>query len=222
MDNSITLVMTTYITNKKRAEVVEETLYSWRDRLISNGQINLHVADDQSSLWDPELFTYVWDRGDVTFSVQQRRGVGASLNTGFKKAFKISPIVLYAVDDWTLTELFNITPFVKLLTERENVGCVRLGPPHPNLTGKIEMLTSDWQGWGLRLDKSGLVVAQRPALWHKRMIDSYGWFSEGTSALECERLYNEHFCQTKGPDCVLCLPHPWYHLESESLSSLTP
>ncbi len=213
----ITAVVTTYITTQQRKEVVERTLMSWGKYLYYEGEINLILSDDGSSQpfhpsWSPDP---IWTR-------QDRRGVGASLNAGFNLAFRTSPIVLYAVDDWSLTEPLDLTPWVRLLMERDDVGLVRLGPPHPNLTGKVEMVTSLWQGWGLRLDKKGLVVAQRPALWHKRMIDAYGWFQEQVSALECERLYNEHFCQADGPDAVLVLPHPWLHIESESLSSLTP
>jgi hypothetical protein len=223
----ITIVMTIYFINEQRKEVAESTLKSWQQCLRYEGNINLHLSDDGS------IFPYypenVYQRRfpkarkmSTTYSRQERHGVGASLNAGFKEAFKISPLVLYAVDDWSLIESFDITPWAQLLLEREDVGMVRLGPPHPNLTGKIEMFTGNWQGWGMRLDRHSFAFGHRPAIYHKRMIDAYGWFQEDCSALECERLYAENFCKTQGPDIVLSLAHKWQHLDSVGLSGVEP
>ncbi len=214
-----TIVMTTWLTSKIRKSVAEKTLVTWHEYLEYEGELRLHIADDGSTLkWKPETF---WD-GTITYSRQERQGVGASLNAGFKVAFETSPIVLYAVDDWSLIEPFDLTPWVKLLVEREDVGMVRLGPPHPYTKGTVEIFTDDWQGWGLRLDKTGFAFGHRPALYHQRLIQHYGWFAENASALECERLYAENFCKTTGPDIVLALQHPWQHLESIELSSVEP
>lgn len=215
---SITIVMTTWIIESVRKSVVERTLWSWQENLLYDGDINIHFADDGSTIG---YATFNDFRG-TSYSRQERHGVGASLNAGFKEAFKNSPLVLYAVDDWALTQEFDVTPWAQLLMEREDVGMVRLGPPHPELTSKIEMFTSNWQGWGLRLDRHNFAFGHRPALYHKRMIDAYGWFQEDCSALECERLYAENFCKTQGPDIVLALPHPWMHLDSVGLSGVEP
>jgi len=45
---------------------------------------------------------------------------------------------------------------------------------------------------------------------------------EDINAYECERLYNERFCQAGGPDIALALPHPWRHIESVELAGVTP
>ena len=79
------------------------------------------------------------------------------------------------------------------------------------------------QGWGLRLERYGFAFGHRPALYHRRMIDAYGFFDENCSALECERLYNERFSTTKGPDILLALYTPYEHDDSlESLSGVEP
>ena len=57
---------------------------------------------------------------------------------------------------------------------------------------------------------------------HKRFIDRYGPFPENCSALDCEYLYNDRFCNNQGPDIVLALPHPWYHIYGVDLSGVVP
>ena len=216
----ITIVMTTFFLPGERGVLrrisANRTLRSWGAYLDYQNKVNLHIADDGSD------FPLASNWLGVTHSVQYRQGVGASLNKGFAKAFETSPLVLYAVDDWALTQDFDLTPWVEMLLQREDIGMVRLGPPHPNLTGRVEMLSGNWEGWGLVLDRQGFAFGTRPALFHKRFIDAYGWFAENTSAVEVERIYNESFCTTPGPNIVLALPHPWEHIGPESLSDLEP
>lgn|SRR5512139_25156 len=214
----VTIVVTTYFSSDfdgdVRLGIAAKTIDSWVCRLHYDGKFLMHIADDGS---DRRL-----EISGATYSWQNREGYGASMNKGFQKAYESSPIVLHAVDDWALMDNFDITPWVQLLVEREDVGMVRLGPPHPNTRGTVQMLTELWQGWGLRLDRESFAFGTRPALYHKRLTDAYGWFAENMSALECERLYNEKFCTTPGPDIVLALPHPWRHLDSPSLSGMEP
>ena len=217
----VTIVMTTYFPSTdegdNRRRMAHRAMNSWAQNLTYRGEVLLHVADDGS---ETQIGT-CWGE-DVTYSYQNQGGYGASLNAGFKKAFETSPLALHAVDDWALLQDFDITPWVYLLLQREDVGMVRLGPPHPNNRGTALMLTDAWQGWGLVLDRVGFACGLRPALFHKRFFDNYGWFEENTSALESERLYNEKFCSGTGPNIVLALPHPWEHLDSVSMSGREP
>jgi hypothetical protein len=222
----VTVVMTTYFPEGeigyKRLDAAELTLASWHSLLYYEGDLRLHIADDGSFICP---YINRWkdrDWPDNSDSWQDQQGVGASLNKGFSKAYESSPIVFYGVDDWMLVEEFDITPWVRLLLEREDVGMVRLGPPHPNIRGKVEMFTELWQGWGLRLDRYAYAYGQRPALYHKRFTDAYGWFKEDVSAIDCEKEYAESFVQSVGPDIVFALPHPWLHIDTISMSSMTP
>lgn len=213
----VTIVMTTWFTDAQRVKVALETLSSWDKYLIYAGKIHLHIADDGSTVgWTPDA---VW-KGMITYSRQERQGVGASLNAGFKEAFETSPVVLYMVDDWQLTQPFDITPWVRLLVEREDVGIVRLGPPHPHLKGTIMPLTEEWQGWGLVLDRYGLAVGHRPELFHRRWIEYYGWHDENINAQECERLASVRYADMPdGPTIVYALPHPFFHYHLDVLPS---
>jgi len=228
----LTIVMTTWMpegpVGESRRSSAAAALLSWRLHLQYDGELRLHIADDGSPVED--LVRAVGARPNsfwpTSLSRQQRRGVGASLNAGLRAAWNASPLAAYFVDDWGLRELLDITPWASLLMEDESVGCVRLGPPHPGLTGTVEMSPS---GWGLRLDPHHYAFGHRPALYHKRFFDAYGYFEEGTSALECERWYAEHFAKERTstdllrwPDIVYALSYPWVHLGEAEVGDVEP
>lgn len=219
----VTIVMTTWFPpgddGARRLDAVWETMASWRKHLRYEGPLHLHIADDGSDPGHLQTIAGLWLAADEpTLSRQVRKGVGASLNAGFGAAFVRSPVVLYAVDDWALTSDLDITPWVRLLLH-DDIGMVRLGPPHPGIRGRVEMFEV---GWLLRLERVCFAFAHRPALYHQRFIESYGPFDEGISALECERVYNERFCRRDGPGIVLALPHPWKHIDSIELADMEP
>lgn len=215
----LTIVMTTYITEPIRKHTAEVTLETWQEYLRYDGEIILCVSDDGSTLkWNPKKY---WS-GTILHTRQERHGVGASLNAGFKKAFEISPLVLYAVDDWQLLYPFDVTPWCRALLEREDIGIMRLGPPHPFLRGKVDIVTEDWQGWALNLERYGLVVGHRPEIFHQRMIDALGWFEEDINACEVERRYTVRWANTPtAPGIFLALPHPWFTAHSDKVPSLS-
>jgi len=225
----ISIVVTTYVPpDTTRADALLMAAESWRSRLCSEGFIDLIVEGDGSpdDAWLRKLED-VWP--ELRYETG-RGGVGASLNRGLAKAFERSPIALYAVDDWALTEDFNISPWVQMLEENTQIGCVRLGPPHPGITGTVIAASSNWQGWALRLDPAagGIIAAQRPALWHRRFFDRIGPWKENCSALECEADMNSRWAVDAQrellhtPEIVLALPHPWYHIDTVSLSAINP
>lgn len=200
-----------------------EALSSWQQHLLyPAGDVFLHVADD-GSVPDgyPERFGPFHDSrfGEPSFSRQERHGVGASLNAGFAEAFKRSPFALYFVDDWALTGDLDLTAWVRILLEDESIGMVRLGPPHPDLTGRVKHTPI---GWYLRLDRHHYAFAHRPALYHERFLTAYGAFEEDVNAYDCERIYAERFCKTAGPDIVYALPYPWSHVGTVELAGVQP
>lgn len=209
----LTILTTTYYPDteegRERANMALECMNSWARFIKFNGwKAELFIADDGS-----EINIIKWH------SRQERKGIGASLNAGFKAIFELSDVALYIVDDWMLNDEINVDQWVDLLKHSERVGMVRIGPPHPDLTGKIEMFRD---GFALVLDRHNYAYAMRPALYHKRFFDVYGWFQEGISCWECERLYNEHFCASEGPEIVYALPDYWEHKDILQLGQLEP
>lgn len=215
----ITIVVTTYFEDEQRKGEAEAALFSWHKFIKYDEDINLHIADDGSKLKEYLPMNGAWNRGTVSFSRQERKGVGASLNTGFRKAFESSPYVLYAVDDWKLNQELDLTPWIQLLEQDISIGMVRLGPPHPYIRGNVELTQ---MGWALRLDRYSFFFGHRPAIYHKRLIDTYGEFKEGVSALECEQEYLNRMVNDTRLDVVYALPVSWEHIGSKSLSEIQP
>ena len=222
----ITIVMTTYFPpgeiGARRAAAAKDTIETWRDHLRYGAEIQLHIADDGSA---PEYQRAVIDRAQylfttITTSRQERHGVGASLNAGCRKAFEESPdgLVLYAVDDWTLTAPFDLTLWAEMIGPA-GLGCLRLGPPHPHLTGRIQHWDEGEGGnpglWYLVLERHHFAFGHRPALYHRRLFEHYGWFTEDVNAYECERLYAVKINNTLGPGIGLALHHPWIPIAEE-------
>lgn len=221
----ITIVVTTHFPEgeigKMRLAAGEETILSWQKHLKYAGKLHLHIEEDGLTGMLVENAERIWKKGLVTYSGhKQGGGVGRSLNYGYRKGFETSPIVAYFVDDWKLTQNLDLTPWVKVMEELEGVGMVRLGMPHPNLTGRVLHLGD--LGWGLLLDDYSFAYGMRPAIYHKRFYDFYGDFTEGNSSLECERLYSERVNSLKGPKVMLALPHPWEHIYTVSMSDWEP
>lgn len=228
----ITIVMTTWAPPEKlglqRMLAAWRALMSWQVLLeYPDDNLRLHVADDGS---DPAHQYGLgmdtnpcrwWTRSEgVTFSRQERQGVGASLNAGFKTAFQAGPLAAYFVDDWVLKQVMDLRPWARLLMEDESVGMVRLGPPHPNISGTVKHYPGI--GWGLLLDRHHYAFGTRPFLMHRRFYEQYGPFTENVSALECERLYNYWFCSHRGPGIVHALEYPWEPIEETHLSEVKP
>lgn len=225
MRDDITIIMTIWFPNDWRGDRKHkhaiDTLTSWHHHLIYDGDLFLIIQDDGST---PARFTSFINEmseilardGSITgwqadSCDGERLGVGASLNRGFKYQ---GDVFLYMVDDWAIDPnvMLDITPWVDLLRNEPDVCMVRLGPPHPNTHGDIVMYP---QGWALKLDRYAFAFGHRPALYHRRMIDTYGPFDEGESALECERMYNERFARMVGPDIILALPTPFFHTSDD-------
>lgn len=205
---TVGIIVTTYFPEgeigKRRMEYAKVAFTSWVDNLRLSEETHFHVADDGSSAeWIEPFKEFV----EGSFSQQQRLGVGASLNAGIQE-IKLRNIDVfgYFVDDWILNDGFYARSWVELLRNRNHIGVVRIGMPHPGITGRVEM---EPEGWLLRLNRHNFAFGFRPALYHTRFFEAYGPFDEMQSSLECERMYNERFCKGQGPDIVLALPSPF-------------
>lgn len=237
----ITIVMTTYFQpgpeGEARARLAFETFKSWII-FLTYDNLYLHVADDGS---DAEHFNTFLDQvydvarhfktswKAVTVSRQDRRGVGASLNQGMRVAWERDGYMLYLVDDWAANRAVDLTGPVRFLDHPgyEGWGCVRLGPPHPNLNARAVHLGD--LGWAFTLDAGGYVAAQRPALWAKRFFDTFGEWKEDCSALECEKDMSDRWTEAirsragEGIRVVYWLDAPFDHPEDETnLSAVDP
>lgn len=206
---------------EQRIATAHQAVQSWMRWLSYSGPLSLHVADDGSLFEEyPNELRRSWPL-EITFSRQERQGVGASFNAGIQRAEEDGiELLLYAVDDWKLTGPLDLNPWAELLAQQPDLGMIRLGPPHPWLTGRVEHHEGSWL---LRLDRHHFAFAHRPALYHTRMFSAYGLFQEGCDAYTCEQNYNQHFCATDtGPGIALALLHPWEHISWVELAGVVP
>jgi len=225
----VTIVMTTWIpddeTGNQRLEIIERALESWERSLIhKRGLLFLHVADDGTSLEQFEKLESIVKNhcpvNKISWSRQSRKGVGASLNTAIREHIKVGRQVFHAVDDWRLFSDLDLTPWISILEQDENICGFRFFP-HPDLTGTIKYINPGV--YAMNLDKHHFAFATRPSLWHPRMFGAYGFFEEGVSAYECERLYNEKYCRLPNPTNLwMALPDQWAHLGGVELGDITP
>lgn len=210
----LTILMTTYAPAGLLGEATRDAVYysirQWNRRLRYGGELALHVADDGSDLSGYGVSAESppgcwWTRGPVTFSRQERHGVGASLNAGLRAAFKRSPVAALLMDDWGMKWPFPMDDWVHLL-EREDIGQVRLGPPYPGIRGQVEGFP---QGWFLRLERNCVFAGLRPFMVHERFMNAYGPYPEDVPVGDCERVFNERVAEAPGPDVAYALPSPW-------------
>lgn len=113
-----------------------------------------------------------------------------------------------------------MTTWAQTLTAREDIGMIRLGPAHPDLTGTVSWLGYEY---GLLLDRHHFAFGHRPALYHRRMVEAYGQFQEAVSAVDCERDYSARFnAHVAGPGVLLALPYPWRHIGYAEVGEQSP
>ncbi len=208
-----------------RIEAVKQAVESWKEHLMVQGAIHVHVADDGSSpdldFEEPFWKRLLGDWASLSYSQQHRGGLGASLNTGLAACTKVSPFILYPMDDWALTYDLDLEPWIALLDQHQEIGCIRMGQPSGSVRG----------GRGRRFGRQLGVIFERyafywsltPALYHERFFQAYGRFAESVSPAKTEIDYNAAVCdRPKGPDVLVAMFSPWQHLWSLKLGDLDP
>lgn len=221
----ITIVTCTYFSKEYRGEErmlnCRASIRSWIKRL-EYPEIALHVADDGS---DPQLWekfkTYQYGLR-VTYSQQQRRGIGASLNAGLAQAWSAG-LAFYIQDDLLLEQDLDLAFPADVLEAFETVAAVRIGLPHPGTAGPMLHLGGIHRRDSMvcDLEPHHYVMSFRPTLSHPRMA-SLGRYAEGQTAEQTEREYNERYTADPRLRVLQWIPNPWYHQHVVDLGRLEP
>jgi len=137
-----------------------------------------YVADGGSEKSDLyEVLDLIVDYGAKMSYHHEELTSGQNWNRGIKAIFDSGRnIYLRMENDFELSERLNIKPYVKVLEELPNIGCVRLGLLPINL----DIQTHGYQG---RIYQHILKMRQytwsgNPCLVHRRFHEAYGYFSE--------------------------------------------
>ncbi len=249
----VAIIMTTWApkgdAGRQRCDAARRALRSWHNRL-RGATFTVYICDDGSD--------YVTRRGlgslhhvaiaDVCSEVgwewtiieSPRLGVGGAMNAGLRQAFADGHnIVLYTADDWELIEPLNLAPSIWLLRwgaeGQASPAMVRLGPTHPNLSARTRQIPFD-PGWALAYDwrEGGYVYGDRPSLRHKVLYEAVGYYDEGLSATETERLFNERCAAWEAKSDQgghrsliwhapnVTLAGPWHHIDTVELGEDDP
>lgn len=218
------VLVTTYAPGQLRVDAAKRSIESWKEHLIvdSDREILLHIADDGSA---PSLnYGEDWWRkqaqgwAHLTYSRQEQGGIGMSLNKGI--AALDTPIILYPMDDWSLLYPMQIEPWITLLVENDDTGCIRMGQPSGSVRGgrgkRFGLLV------GVDFERYAFYWSLTPALYHRRFFDAYGAFKEEVSPAACEDDYNRRIISTPGPAVLVAMLNPWQHLWSIKTGDLKP
>ena len=156
------------------------------------------------------------------------KGVGHNMNVGLQHIFDLGgELVLLLEDDWELTTPLDLTPYVNLLINHEDIGYVRMGYLSVGLRGELisreNLLWFDIE----RNPNNQYNYVGHAGLRHKRLYDSLGKFSEGLSPGENELDYGSKYnYATSAPKIVW--PAEWGvwgkfgHIGGVSLSGVKP
>ena len=137
-----------------------------------------YVADggsDQPDLY--EVLDLITDYGAKLQYHYKPMTVGKNWNDGIRAIYNSGArIYLHLENDFELSEKLNIAPYVKLLTERTDVGCIRLGLLPINLD--IQTHGFDGRIYQHILKMRQYTWSGNPCLVHQRFNNAYGYFSE--------------------------------------------
>ena len=146
---------------------------------------------------------------------------GVGWNKGLGICFQNSDYVLVMEDDWELSGnydmnaenhpglfviapniqsgKFNISPYIEMLSQREDVGMVRLGGLA--VGNNVEIVGHNGHHYLRYLKDRQYAYSGNPHLRHARFMRAYGWYSEGKlNPGELELEYDARIRSKDGPD----------------------
>lgn len=168
------------------------------------------VADDGSTKEHFNVLTeFLNSNNEATLAAINERmrlpGAESTYNCGplWNKALGLchqySDYVLWIEDDWRLEEHLDLRPYMKLLTERADIGIVSFRV----LSVGNDVHTEGYDGLHyLRyLHTTQYAYSGNPHLRHARYTKHYGWFNEDCNPGEIELKYDDRYrLDNTGPD----------------------
>ena len=230
----ITVVMTMFIPpidgpcgGWSRLQMAKQTIMSWGRHMKYTGDLQLFVANNSVSIKDEMVneMAAAFTPWTVEVGHTHGAGLGGGLNYGLRRAFEVSPLVIFADDSYSLIEDIDLTPWATVLMRHEDIGAVSLMPPRPEQHGgRVNYLHNiRTEGVaGVIFERHGYTWNGRPLMYHKRFFDAYGYTPEGCTGYEWEQRYAEHFVATPGPEILFGFIDPWQHVWSVLLGNAPP
>lgn len=146
-----------------------------------------------------EVISLLEDYGAEWRGHSQNTSAGDNWNRGIEEIFKdmSQSIYLRLENDFELGESLDPTPYVELLRDLANVGCIRLGL----LPIKLDIHTI---GYGGRIyqhirKSQQYVWSGNPCLVHRRFHEYYGYFQKGLTPGDSELSLDDKVRRKDGP-----------------------
>lgn len=194
------IVLLTY----KRTEEALATLCHLCENLgYAKDLRSFYIADDGSSGGHVKRLTSELEkRGEKILGSHSKRyspNTGKGWNRGLGVAFQNSDFVMVMEDDWVLKQHFDIYPYIEMLSEREDVGMVRLS--HLAVGNTVEIVGYKGIHYLKYLKEHQYAYSGNPHIRHARFVRTYGWYSEETlNPGELELDCDSRFRAMDGPD----------------------
>lgn len=201
------------------------TIIGIANNLVYAGEKAWYVADDGS---DKEIFLHIMGQltfksqniiGSHNYRYSPKTGKG--WNQGLGICHQYSEVVLVLEDDWELTGnhdmnpenhpgkfsinpymangMLDISPYVQMLMEREDVGMVRLGGLAVGNT--VEIVGHNGHHYLRYMKDRQYAFSGNPHLRHGRFTRAYGWYSEAElNPGELELDFDGRMRAMDGPD----------------------
>lgn len=124
---------------------------------------------------------------------------GIGWNKGLGIAYQNSDYVMVLEDDWVLQKPLDIYPYIEMLSERDDVGMVRLGGLA--VGNNVEIVGHNGHHYLRYYRDRQYAYSGNPHVRHARFVKSYGWYSEEElNPGELELDYDSRFRSRNGPE----------------------
>ena len=197
MDNLPTLAIT--LVTCERTELALRTIRGIRENLVyPNEKIKWFVGDDGSGkAHSMALIGEIAKLGMILADYHNEKFVpgtyfaGKTWNRAMGMAHQESDYVLWIEDDWELRHPLFIEPYVQLLSEREDIGMVRLG--HLAVGSKVEIVGHNGIHYLNYIRGTQYAYSGNPYIRHARFTKALGTFAEDKNPGDIELDYDARF-----------------------------
>jgi len=174
------IILLTY----KRTGYALRTIKAIKENLIYDGKIAWHVADDGSD--SNHVHSIINEIGEDYTLISARKGYGALANEAWMNSK--SNVTLWIEDDWELRHKLDVTPYVKMLNNRDDIGVVRLG--HMPINLDLESMGHDGRMYlDVKFNRQ-YAFSGNPHLKHKRAWSKWGPYPVGLNPGNTEISYD--------------------------------
>ena len=161
---------------KGRAPYTLRTIHAFEAN-FEYDNYSYYIADGGSTQEEmDEIVSLLEDYGIGYRFHSEESCAGINWNRGIKESYKTSDIYLRLENDWELVKKLDPEPYIELLEQKENVGCIRLGLLPINLD--IQTYGFNGRIYQHILKMRQYTFSGNPCLVHRRFHYAYGYFAE--------------------------------------------